>query len=220
LYANWYYTASGLHGNVPCNNPMERHNGALKGSSNFDGVVQIGIDMHTCLTKEFVTLVDEVSMVLTSPTFWIPVLDFRRAMNDNLFLDFQSVLDPEVDIRAYNGGWLINDVKYLTEEITVDHVEKMEWALAGIIEEQAGAGVQEDIRDILLKRTRRFHVVKQVVMSGGTGDMQYFECDCTDYYFHRLCYPAASMQHEDELRLLGKKIIPNALDLIQNTRNH
>ena len=52
-YNQWWFSASGYHGCVPCNNGMERHNLFLKGSPNFLGQVEIGRDMYTTLTREF-----------------------------------------------------------------------------------------------------------------------------------------------------------------------
>jgi hypothetical protein len=133
-YAHWYYTASGQHGSVACNNPMERHNLAVKGSRNFDGFVEIGRDMYFCLTKEFVWLVHESSERLTSPTSELPVLDYKKASSNSKFMIFQSILDPSVDIREYGGGWLINDIVYMTVVITDDDVRQMELALEGVVE--------------------------------------------------------------------------------------
>jgi hypothetical protein len=103
-------------------------------------------------------------------------------------MEYQSIFDPTVDIKSYNGGWLINDVEYLTEEITDDDVQKMEMALKGIIEENAVTQPMEDIPDVLLRRTIRFHVVKKAVLPSVNGDMTFFECDCREYYFHRWCF--------------------------------
>jgi hypothetical protein len=219
-YGNWYYTASGQHGSVPCNNPLERHNLALKGSANFNGFVEIGKDFNTCLTKEFVNLVYRASTDLTFPTSGLPVLDFHTAMNNDLFMEFQSILDPTVDMKPYKNGWLINDVEYLTEEITDDDVKKMELALDGVMEDNADVEQLEDIRDIFLKRTMRFHVVKQAVWPTQHGHIHFFECDCREYYFHRWCYASAYMQHRDELRLLGKKIANNSTPTPKNKKYH
>jgi hypothetical protein len=73
--SRWYYSASGQHCSVPCNNPMERHNLTIKGSRDFYGYVEMGTDMYTCLTKEFVTLVYESSTNHCSPSSEIPVLE-------------------------------------------------------------------------------------------------------------------------------------------------
>jgi hypothetical protein len=215
-YAHWNYAASGHHGNVPCNNPMERQNLALKGSTDFDGVVEIGKDMFTCLTKEFVKLVYQASTDLASPTSGLPVIDFALAMNNNLFMEYQSIFDPTVDMKPYSGGWLINGVENLTEEITDDDVQKMEMALDGVLEENAALQHTEDIRDVLLRRTMRFHVVKEAVLPSVNGDITFFECDCREYYFHRWCYASAYMQHRDELRLLGEKIHKSARSTIKS----
>jgi hypothetical protein len=195
---------------------MERQNLALKGSTDFDGVVEIGKDMFTCLTKEFVKLVYQASTDLASPTSGLPVIDFALAMNNNLFMEYQSIFDPTVDMKPYSGGWLINGVENLTEEITDDDVQKMEMALDGVLEENAALQHTEDIRDVLLRRTMRFHVVKEAVLPSVNGDITFFECDCREYYFHRWCYASAYMQHRDELRLLGEKIHKSARSTIKS----
>ncbi|KAG7344773.1 hypothetical protein IV203_032304 [Nitzschia inconspicua] len=35
-------------------------------------------------------------------------------------MKFQSLLDPKVDMKEYNDGWLINDVMYVATPITED----------------------------------------------------------------------------------------------------
>jgi hypothetical protein len=209
-FSNWYYAASGAHGSVPCNNPMERHNQVLKGSPHFDGFIEIGKDMYSCLTKEFVMLVYHSSNEFTSPTSYLPVLDYRIATKDDLFMQFQSILDPVVDIKRYKNGWLINDLEYLLEEITDKDIQNMEMALEGIIEPNAGVEQGNDIRDVLLSRTKRFHLVKEAVRPSATGRITFFECDCREYYYHRWCFPSAYMQHRNQLQLLGEKISKKA----------
>jgi hypothetical protein len=76
-------------------------------------------------------------------------------------MEFQSYINDAVDVRQYKSGWLINDVDYLTEDITDDDVAKMERALVGEIEENPVVGQFEDIRDEMLWRTRRFHFVEE-----------------------------------------------------------
>jgi hypothetical protein len=87
-------------------------------------------------------------------------------------------------MKPYNNGWLINDVEFLTQEITDDDAEKMELALDGVMEDNADVEQMEDIRDIFLKRPMRFHVVKQAVWPTQHGHIHSFECDCRNYYFH------------------------------------
>jgi hypothetical protein len=111
--------------------------------------------MYTCLTKEFVTLVYESSTNLCSPSSGIPALDYRKAANNNLFMIFQSYIDDAVDVRQYKGGWLINDVNYLTEDIGMG----LGWRY---FEDNSFVGQLEDIRDVLMWRTRRFHFVDEV----------------------------------------------------------
>jgi hypothetical protein len=207
-FSNWFYSASGRHGIVPCNNLTERYNLAMKGSSNFSGFIEIGLNMYTCLTREFVKLVEKSSIEGTCPSSEIPVVNLKVATNNNHFMEFQRLLDPMVDIKEYRGGWLINDWRYLLRDITDDAVTKMELALAGKLEESPSVEGSEDIRDVLLRRTQRFHFVTKALWSKGDEEFSYFQCDCRDYYYHRWCFPSAYMQHRDKFRLLGKKI-PN-----------
>jgi hypothetical protein len=221
-FSKWYYSASGQHGSVPCNNPMERHNLAIKGSPNFFGYIEIGRDMYSCLTQEFVKLVYTCSTELTSPSSGLPVLDFKKATNNDQFMQFQSLLNDEVDIRQYGGGWLINDVQYLTEPITDDAVRKMEWAMAGVMEHNLSVNAGEDIRDVLLQRTMRFHFVKESQMSSvviNGAKETYFECDCRQYYFHRWCFQSAYMQHRSKLKLLGERISNNGSSTSKQSRS-
>jgi hypothetical protein len=204
-FCNWYYSASGRHGIVPCNNPMERYNLAIKGSPSFSGLIQIGLDMTGCLTREFVKLIQKGSLEATCPTSEVPVVNLKLATNNNDFMEFQRLLDPSVDIREYGDGWLINDWRYLLHEISDDSVKKMELAMAGEMEENPEVG---DVRTELLSRTQRFHFVTQAVWSEGHEERTYFQCDCREYFYHRWCFPSAYMQHRDDLRVLGKKF-PN-----------
>jgi hypothetical protein len=101
-------------------------------------------------------------------------------------------------------------VDYLTERITDDDVRHIELALVGKIHGTLSVEEQkEDVRDVLLRRTSRFHLVKAACWSNATGTIQYFECDCRDYYFHRWCFQSAYMQHRQALELLGQKL-PNS----------
>ncbi|KAG7341522.1 hypothetical protein IV203_023474 [Nitzschia inconspicua] len=134
-FSNWNYTASGLHGCVPCNNPMERHNLEIKGTADFSGLVPNRMDMLTCLTQGFVKLVFEGSKKHCCPEWGLPVLDYDRAANDDAFMKFQSLLDPKVDVKEYDDGWLLNDLHYLAVPITEDDIEKMKMALEGRLED-------------------------------------------------------------------------------------
>ncbi|KAG7368906.1 hypothetical protein IV203_031649 [Nitzschia inconspicua] len=206
-FNKWYYTASGQHGCVPCNNAMESHHLQMKGSKYFYGFMEHGADMRTCLTIYFVRLVYNASVSLSSPSWGLPVLDYGRASQNDDFMKFQSLLDPKVDIKEYNDGWLINDATYLATPITEDDIAKMEMALSGKMEEDAEAHVGDrDIRDILLSRTTRFHHVKRSVWTFEKNNDVYFHCDCRDYYYTQWCFQSAYMQHREELQLLGKKI--------------
>ncbi|KAG7354328.1 hypothetical protein IV203_003684 [Nitzschia inconspicua] len=206
-FNKWYYTASGQHGCVPCNNAMESHHLQMKGSKYFYGFMEHGADMRTCLTISFVRLVYNASVSLSSPSWGLPVLDYGRASQNDDFMKFQSLLDPKVDIKEYNDGWLINNATYLATPITEDDIAKMEMALSGKMEEDAEAHVGDrDIRDILLSRTTRFHHVKRSVWTFEKNNDVYFHCDCRDYYYTQWCFQSAYMQHREELQLLGKKI--------------
>jgi hypothetical protein len=212
-FANWHYTSSGHHGSVPCNNPMENHNLLIKGTRNFEGYVEVGKDMLACLTSEFVKLVFLASWKLASPRFDIPVLQYKRATGSDDFMYFQSILDEEVDIKVYRDGWLINDIKFLTEDITDSDIRKMESAMngdIGDIEQTSKYDEGEDIRKALKLRTERFHFVQKVECLYRKEPITYFQCDCRKFYFHRHCFQSLYMQHRDKLRLLGEKL-PNAV---------
>jgi hypothetical protein len=92
-FCHWFYATSGRHGIVPCNNPMERHNLAIKGCTTFEGYVDIGKYLYTCVTKEFVKLVNVSSSDPTSPYSGLPVLDYGKAINKKHFMMFQNILD-------------------------------------------------------------------------------------------------------------------------------
>jgi hypothetical protein len=205
-FSNWFYKASGFHGCVPCNNPMERHNLSVKGSPNFFGYIEIGRDMYNCLTQEFVKLVYTSSTELCSPSSGLPVLDFRKATSNDHFMQFQSLINDSVDIRQYKDGWLMNDIDYLTEPITQVHVVEMELAMVGVVNDAHRTSEELDIRDVLLNRTKRFHFVRDALWQLGGVSTRYFECDCRHYYFHRWCFQSAYMQHREKLHLLGQKI--------------
>jgi hypothetical protein len=158
--------------------------------------------MFSCLTKEIVMLVYHASNEFTSPSSYLLVLDYRKAKNNDLFMKFQSILDPVVNIKLYRNGWLINDLDCLLEEIPDEDIENMEMALEGILEPNAGVEQMKDIREVLLSRTKRFHLVKEAVRPTATGHITFLECYCRDYYYHRWCFPSAYMQHRNKLQLL------------------
>jgi hypothetical protein len=209
-YSNWYYTASGFHGCVPCNNPMERHNLSIKGSSDFLGYVELGRDMLCVLTREFVKLVYEGSTDLTYPRWDMPVLDFNRAKNSDTFLKFWNLFDESVDMVPYGGGWLMNGLNHLSQDITQNDITNMELALAGVIEDHVTFGEEggEDARSVLLMRTKRFHFVREGLWPVGLErrEVPYFHCDCRQFYFERWCFQSAYMQHKHELQLLAEPI--------------
>jgi hypothetical protein len=67
---------------------------------------------------------------------------------------------------------------YLTEKITDDDVRHMELALVGKILGTLSVEEEEEaIRDVLLRRTSRFHLVKAACWPNATGTIQYFDCD-------------------------------------------
>jgi hypothetical protein len=74
---------------------------------------------------------------ITFSSSGLPVLDYRKATTNNKFMQFQSLLGPKVDT---GGGWLINDVEYVTEVIMDDDVDKMEMALVGVIDDNPSVG--------------------------------------------------------------------------------
>ncbi|KAG7344512.1 hypothetical protein IV203_022520 [Nitzschia inconspicua] len=186
---------------------MERHNLEIKGTADFSGLVPNRMDMLTCLTQGFVKLVFEGSKKHCCPEWGLPVLDYDRTANDDAFMKFQSLLDPKMDVKEYDGGWLINDLHYLAVPITEDDIEKMKMALEGRLEDNASLqDGQQDLRDVLLARTERFHHVKQSISLVSNQKITYYHCNCRRYYYHRWCYQSAYMQHKEKLKLLGQTI--------------
>jgi hypothetical protein len=153
-----------------------------------------------------VQLVLTSSENLSSPSNDIPVLDIGKAMKNDQFMRFQSLLQPMVDIRQYRDGWIINDVIHLTKEITDEDIKLMELALGGVVPEEKTGEATVDTRDLLLQRTERFHFVTKSICRDGVNNIPYYQCDCRDYYFHRWCFPTAYMQHREDLRYLGQEI--------------
>jgi hypothetical protein len=82
-------------------------------------------------------------------------------------------------------------------------------ALKGIVSPQRSDGEDEDPRELLLKRTSRFHFVREVSDQVLEGEVKYFKCDCRDYFFRRWCLQSGCMQHRDQLRLLDN-VIPKS----------
>jgi hypothetical protein len=113
-----------------------------------------------------------------------------------------------VDIKPYQGGWLINSVEYLSVDITDDDVRRMEKALAGEIDDSVLLKENDDLREVLLWSAKRFHFVHETFHKSKEDRIRYYACDCRDYYFKRWCFQSAYMQHRHDLGLLSKKI-PN-----------
>jgi hypothetical protein len=199
-YDKWYYTASGLHGCVPCNNPMERHNLSIKGSANFAGLVTLNCSMHTALSQEFVKLVYETSTNLVNPSNDLPVLDFNFIWKQSLFTnDYLNIMKPDVDMVAYGSGWLMNGNEYLGMPIQAQDVKEMEDALKGEIKQQS---TLEETRRLLLNNTKRFHHVTASVWTDSNGnEVDCCVCDCRQFYFNRYCWQSAYMQHRERLQI-------------------
>jgi hypothetical protein len=153
----------------------------------------------------FVTMIHQFSATSCSPCSGLPVLDYNRAIGNKHLLEFHRLLDETIDIREYGGGWLVNDVEFLGQKIEEDDVKHMVSALEGemldIVKERGA-----DVRDVLLRRTYRFHFVEEALRSSDGGNRKFFTCDCREYFFTRWCLPSAYMQHREELGLLGEKI--------------
>jgi hypothetical protein len=187
---------------------MERHNLTIKGSRDFLGYVEIGRDMLSVLTREFVKLVYEASTNHTYPRSDLPILEFDRAHNSDTFMKFYKLVDYNTDVAEYQGGWLMNSISHISEAITPKDIADMEKALQGEIEDNPVCREREGTRDVLLRRTNRFHHLQLDWWKpiGKENCVRYIRCDCRDYYFTRWCFQSAYMQHRAELQLLGEEI--------------
>ena len=99
----------------------------------------------------------------------------------------------------------MNDVDFLGEKITDDVIEKFNEALEGIVEPGHSS---EDMREVLLQRTQRFHHVQLAsqLLHDSNETVEFYECDCRGYFYWRWCMHAAYMQHNDSLDNLGEEI--------------
>ena len=60
-----------------------------------------------------------------------------------------------------------------------------------------------DPRPEILDCTERFHHVKKGHWTIDGMEVEYFHCNCRDYFYRRWCFQAALMQHEVSVEILS-----------------
>jgi hypothetical protein len=202
-FRRWYYTASGLPGCIPDNNPIEAHNKLLKGTPDFLGYVVTNQGLKKVLSKELPELLYRASESRTEPRMHWPVTDYNLAFRNTEFMLFQSEFNDQVDMIIYEDGWLSNDIRFLGKPITPSEVERMEQAEHGTLD------ISYHQREDLVQATKRFHKMRWSFCSEPRNgvDIKCVTCDCHQYFVRRWCYNSAYIQHKQSL-LLEAQVIP------------
>ena len=203
LFRKWYYTASGIPGCVPDNNPVEAHNKLTKGSHDFDGYCYINTCLRTAIAQELPSLIRHASEARREPTMEIAVLDYEPIYKKDECTEWLKRFDFDIDVIPFrdNNGYLVNDASMLSVPITDADVERM------VSAEQGTLDLCVADRSKLVEITTRFHKIRFVRSATVPGHVA---CDCHNYYLHRWCYPSFYFQHMKRLQTEGKKIPTNS----------
>ena len=198
-FHSWWYTASGIPGNPPNNNPNESHQLDTKGSAWFHGMITLKKSYDQFLKAEFPKLIYTCSTERVGPERNFPVMHWDKFSQNHRFLNFWNELDYNLDVKKYKGGYLINDMHCLTTPITQDDINKYEKTLKGEFE------LGYESRNEFLNRARRFHHVTWEAHPTKVG-VSYCSCTCRAYWIQLWCYQSVSIQHKEQLEKFGHRI--------------
>ena len=171
LFRKWYYTASGIPGCVPDNNPVEAHNKLTKGSHDFDGYCYINTNLRTAIAQELPSLIRHASEARREPTMEIAVLDYEHIYKKEECTEWLKRFDFNIDVKPFrdNNGYLVNDASMLSVPITDADVERM------LSAEQGTLDLCVADRSKLVEITTRFHKICWVRSATVP---EHVACDC------------------------------------------
>jgi hypothetical protein len=196
-YNHWWYTASGLPGCVPDNNPLESHNLQSKGGPAFPGYMQTGRNMWSTVSVEMPKLIYAATEARCNLAVEEPILNYGRMTADGVLYAFYREFSFDRNRRPYKDGFICCDIGHLNEDISDKDIADMEQSQKGIFE------LPYTERDLLVHRTKKFHVIKQICHLSET---PLWVCDCYDYYVQKWCRISAAHQHRQMLELHAPQI--------------
>lgn len=199
-YNNWFYSASGLVGCCPDNQPIESHNhSSIK--SKCGGDIILGRTFEAALSVEMTKLCYNTSTWLIGTERIYPVLDYNKCVNNENFLEYYAMYDKTIDIVPFQNGFLMNDVMKINQPITNKRIHDMQKAATGCYQ------CNTNDRKNMIDAFRDLHVLNKIVRKSSKTDDYVWICNCRQYYKRRWCYPALLLQHNLKLDTTGKKII-------------
>jgi hypothetical protein len=204
-FNRWYYCASGIPGCIPQNNSHERSNLDTKGCARFRGIIQQGRSMTKMLNVEFPQLIFVNSDERVGTSRHYPILDESRTLNHKLFGYYHS-MDANVDIKEFNGGFLVNKEVALGTPIDDAKYEK---AMSGEFNGDFKHRHEffESVDDLCF-------VQKQKLSSHHP---EFYCGSCFDFYNHLTCHHAAIFQYQAILPMAAKKL-PTTRGAVQRRR--
>jgi hypothetical protein len=193
-FNRWYYCASGIPGCIPQNNSHERSNLDTKGCARFRGIIHQGRGMTKMLNVEFPQLVFVNSDERVGTQRHYPILDERRTLTHHLF-NYYNSLDLKVDIKSYQGGFLVNkDIALGTQIDDKKYGQAMNGQFEGDFTNRHEFFESAD--DVCFVR-------KQKLCSR----LEEFYCgSCFDFYNHLTCHHAAIFQYKNTLPMVANKL--------------
>jgi hypothetical protein len=198
-YCHWWYSASGVPGCVPDNNPLESHNLQSKGGPDFPGYMQTGRNMWATISVELPKLIYSATEARCNLLVEEPILHYDRMTSDGVLYEFFHDFCFDTHCRKYKDGYICCDIGHLHKGISDEDIRLMELAENGVFE------LSFHDRETLLDRTRKFHFIRQLDHPDNPG-IKLWVCDCYDYYVQKWCRISAAHQHRDALKLDAARI--------------
>jgi hypothetical protein len=197
-FHRWWYTASGVPGHVPDNNPHECHNHLVKGGVDFDGYAQGGRSMTNTVWTEFPSLIYSASEAKCQLSLSEPLLDYKLMCSDGVLYNFFREFDFEKNRCRYGDGYVCCGPADLDHTVTEEDILLMEASLRGEFEKDYTK------REELINRTEKFHVIfqKEDVKTRA----KIWTCDCYEYYTYKWCRVTAAHQYKDRLEVDAAKL--------------
>ena len=197
-FNRWWYTASGVPGHVPDNNPHECHNYQIKGGVDFDGYAQSGRSMKNTVWTEFPSLIYSASEAKCQLSLTEPLLDYKQMCSDGVLYNFFREFDFEKNRRKYKSGYVCCGPANLDHTVTEHDIKLMEAAMNGEFEKDYTE------REELVNRTEKFHVIFE--KEDPRTKTKIWICDCYEYYTYKWCRVTAAHQYRNRLEVDAAKL--------------
>jgi hypothetical protein len=159
--------------------------------------MQTGRNMWSTVSVEMPKLIYAATEARCNLAVEEPLLNYGRMTADGVLYAFYREFSFARNRRPYKDGFICCDIGHLNDDISDQDIADMEQSQNGIFE------LPYTERDLLVRRTQKFHVIKQIRHSP---DTLLWVCDCYDYYVQKWCRISAAHQHRQLLELHAPQI--------------